>query len=109
MSSRVRPWSGEAAAAAFTCRSSFERANSDGSEQKNLERASMASEELQTVNELLGALDLASGTLEERRATMDAMSQDAPAGTTVTSIDAGGVPAEWVVAPEAEANRVVMY
>src|SRR3954454_24616318 len=108
MSRRARPGSAEAAAAAFTCRSSFERANSDGSEQKNLERASMASEELQTVNELLRGLDLSSGSLEERRAIMDRLGQDATEGTTVTPVDAGGVPAEWVVATDADTNRVVM-
>ena len=69
----------------------------------------MASEELAVVKEMLGAIDLTAGTLEERRALMNSFPGDAPEGTTVTPIVAGGVPGEWVVAPEADADRVVLY
>jgi acetyl esterase/lipase len=69
----------------------------------------MASAELDVVKELVGAIDLSSGTIEERRALMDSFGQEAPEGTTVTRVDAGGVPAEWVVAPEADENRVLLY
>lgn len=69
----------------------------------------MASEQLQVVKHLLAGVDLSSGSLEERRALLDSFGQPAPDGTTVTSVDAGGVPAEWVVAPEAEGGRVVLY
>jgi acetyl esterase/lipase len=69
----------------------------------------MASEQLQQVKDLLGAIDLLEGTLEERRTLMDSFGQEAPEGTTVTKVDAGGVPAEWVVAAEADDNRVILY
>lgn len=69
----------------------------------------MASEELETVKELLGSIDMLGGTLEERRALLDSFGQAAPEGTAVTSVEAGGVPAEWVVAPEADDDRVVLY
>ncbi|MEY2451864.1 MAG: epsilon-lactone hydrolase [Acidimicrobiaceae bacterium] len=69
----------------------------------------MASEQLEQVKELLGAIDLLDGTLEERRALMDSFGQEAPDGTSVTTVDAGGVPAEWIVAPAADADRVILY
>src|SRR5438309_6689810 len=69
----------------------------------------MASEELAVVKEMLGAVDLSAGTLEERRALMNSFAGDAPEGTTVTAVVAGGVPGEWVVAPEADDGRVVLY
>jgi epsilon-lactone hydrolase len=69
----------------------------------------MASQELQAVREMLGAIDLLGGTLEERRAVMDSFGQDAPEGVEVTPVVAGGVPAEWVAAPAADANRVLLY
>jgi monoterpene epsilon-lactone hydrolase len=69
----------------------------------------MASEQLEQVKELLGAIDLLDGTLEERRALMDSFGQEAPDGTSVTAVDAGGVPAEWVVAPAADPDRVILY
>jgi acetyl esterase/lipase len=69
----------------------------------------MASEELETVKELLGSIDMLGGTLEERRALLDSFGQAAPEGTAVTSVKAGGVPAEWVVDPEADDDRVVLY
>lgn len=69
----------------------------------------MASEQLQTVNELLGGIDLLSGSLEERRALMESFAQPAPEGVVCTPVDAGGVPAEWVVAPEADSDRVLFY
>jgi len=69
----------------------------------------MASAELAKVNELLAAIDLSAGTLEDRRAVMSSFGQLAPEGVSVTPVDAGGVPAEWVVAPEADADRVLLY
>ena len=69
----------------------------------------MASQELEAVKEMLGAIDLSAGTLEERRALMDSFGQAAPEGVAVTPVDAGGVPAEWVVAPEADDDRVLLY
>jgi acetyl esterase/lipase len=69
----------------------------------------MASDELAVVHEMLDAIDLTGGTLEERRAIMDSFSRDPSGGTTVRPVDAGGVPGEWVVAPEADADRVILY
>ena len=69
----------------------------------------MASDELATVNELMAAVDFSSRTLEERRALMDSFESSPPDGTTVTAVTAGGVPGEWVIAPEADADRVILY
>src|SRR5438874_5235136 len=69
----------------------------------------MASQELAAVKEMLGAVDLTGGTLEERRARMESFETSAPEGTSVTAVVAGGVPGEWVVAPEADDDRVVLY
>ena len=50
-------------------------------------------------------------TVEEWRAAYDGLGQLMPLadGTEVTAVDAGGVPAEWVVAPEADAGRTIVY
>lgn len=69
----------------------------------------MASDELVAVNEMLDAIDLTAGTLEERRATMDSFGSEVGDRAQVTPVDAGGVPGEWVVAPEADDDRVVLY
>ena len=71
--------------------------------------AGVASEELQVVRELLRGLGLDAMTVEERRAATDSAASVPPAGTTVTPADAGGVPAEWVAAAGARADRVLMY
>jgi acetyl esterase/lipase len=69
----------------------------------------VASAQLEQVQELLRAIDVTGGSLEEQRARMDTFEQPVPEGTTVTAVDAGGVSAEWVVAPEADGDRVVLY
>ena len=69
----------------------------------------MASDELQVVKEMLGAIDMQAGSLEERRAILQSFAQPPPEGTSVTRVAAGGVPAEWVVAPEADEDRVILY
>lgn len=50
-------------------------------------------------------------TVEEWRAAYDGLGQLMPlaGGTEVTAVDAGGVPAEWVVTPEADAGRTIVY
>ena len=58
----------------------------------------MASEQLETVYELLDSFDLGGLTLQERRAFMAAAAAPPPEGTTVDAVDADGVPAEWVMA-----------
>jgi monoterpene epsilon-lactone hydrolase len=69
----------------------------------------VASDQLKIVNDLLDGIDLSTGSLEQRRALMDSWSQPAPDGVTCTTVSAGGVPAEWVVADDAATDRVVMY
>jgi len=53
----------------------------------------------------------ATPTLEELRAGMQAMGAilPVPEGTTLEAVDAGGVPAEWIVAPNVGDERVVLY
>lgn len=50
-------------------------------------------------------------TLEEFRQAMDAIGMivPAPEGTIVESVDAGGVPAEWVSAPGVSGDRTILY
>jgi len=61
----------------------------------------MASEELRTVREMMSGVDLDRLTVPERRAAVESAASEPPPGTTVTPVDAGGVPVEWVVAPGA--------
>jgi epsilon-lactone hydrolase len=69
----------------------------------------MASEELTTVRDMLSAVDLDSLTVAERRAAAESMVSQPPPGTSVDPVDAGGVPAEWVVAAGADSDRVLLY
>jgi acetyl esterase/lipase len=69
----------------------------------------MASPELQTVNDLIRATEMTSGSVEERRAAIEQFSGPPPEGTRVETVDAGGVPAEWVIAHGVERERVILY
>jgi acetyl esterase/lipase len=69
----------------------------------------MASEELKTVRDMLGAADLDRLTVTERRAAAESIASQPPQGTTVEPVDAGGVGAEWVVAAGADSDRVLLY
>ena len=69
----------------------------------------MASEELQVVHDLLRGFDLDAMTVAERRAAIDSVASAPPAGTAVDTVDAGGVPAEWVVAAGAGTEHVLLY
>ncbi len=69
----------------------------------------MASEQLKTVHELLGSVDLSGLTLQQRRAFMAATAAPPPEGTTVDAVDAGGVPAEWVTAAGITGERAVLF
>jgi epsilon-lactone hydrolase len=69
----------------------------------------MASEQLQTVLELVGSADLGTLTLQERRALMDSAGAPPPEGTLVDPVDANGVPAECVVAAGVTAERVLLH
>ena len=68
----------------------------------------MASDELEVVKDLLRGFDMSAASLEERRALMDRSSGAPAEGTTVEAVDAGGVPAEWVIAPDVD-DRVILY
>ncbi|MGH8005632.1 MAG: alpha/beta hydrolase [Candidatus Binatia bacterium] len=73
----------------------------------------MASPQLETVIQMLqsslGGPPPAS--IQEFRATFDNMGAAFPVGPDVkcTPVDAGGVPAEWIVAPGAADDKVVLY
>ena len=70
----------------------------------------MASAELTKVLELMGQRPLnPNATLEEMRAGMEAGSFPATEEATVTSVDANGVPGEWVTVPESDGNRRLLY
>jgi epsilon-lactone hydrolase len=69
----------------------------------------MASEELATVQELLRGVGLEDLTIAERRVAMDSVLAQPPPGTAVEPADAGGVPAEWVIAAGVDSARVLMY
>jgi acetyl esterase/lipase len=69
----------------------------------------MASEELTVLREMLSGVDLDRLTVTERRAAAESMASQPPPGTSVEPVDAGGVPAEWVVAPGADSGRVLLY
>ena len=68
----------------------------------------MASSELQAVIEQLRTNPLdPNATVDELRASFP--EAPAPEGTSATPVDAGGVPAEWVVADEADPDRRLLY
>jgi epsilon-lactone hydrolase len=69
----------------------------------------MASEELTVLREMLSAVDLDRLTVTERRAAAESVASQPPPGTSVDPVDAGGVPAEWVAAPGADSDRVLLY
>ena len=69
----------------------------------------MASPELQIVNDLIRATEMTSGSVEERRAAIEQFAGPPPEGTTVETVDAGGVPAEWVIAEGVDRERVILY
>jgi epsilon-lactone hydrolase len=73
----------------------------------------MASEELKGVLELLRAAPPlpAGASIEQMRAGMEQMTAMAPLPEDVSyeAVDAGGVPAEWAVAPNARADRSILY
>ena len=69
----------------------------------------MASPELQIVNDLIRATEMTSGSVEERRAAIEQFAGPPPEGTTVETVDAGGVLAEWVIAEGVDPERVILY
>ena len=69
----------------------------------------MAREELATVRELLRGVDLDDLTIAERRAAIESVAAPPAPGTTVEQVDAGGVPAEWVIAAGVDSVCVLLY
>jgi epsilon-lactone hydrolase len=47
--------------------------------------------------------------MKSMRAVMEKMAAPAPADVKCTAVNAGGVPAEWIVAPGAAADRFLLY
>jgi monoterpene epsilon-lactone hydrolase len=58
---------------------------------------------------MLAGVNLSGLTLQQRRAVMASAGAPPHAGTTVDPVDAGGVPAEWVTAAGACADRIVLF
>jgi acetyl esterase/lipase len=69
----------------------------------------VASEELEVVRELLSSVDLDGMSIAERRRIGASAAPTTPTGTTVSAVDAGGVPAEWVVPAASGDRRVLLY
>jgi epsilon-lactone hydrolase len=70
----------------------------------------MASEQLNKVIERIkSAPQNPNASLESRRAGMERISERVPADVICEKVSAGGVPAEWIAAPGAAADRVILY
>jgi acetyl esterase/lipase len=72
----------------------------------------MASQQLQAIVEVLrSGRALAELSVEEKRAAMDALTSQFQLAEDVRCqpVDAGGVPGEWITAPEAVEERVIYY
>ncbi len=72
----------------------------------------MASPEHQALVEILRNQPVLDGaTIQDKRAGMETMAAGAPLpeGTTVESVDAGGVPSEWIRVDGASGEGVVLY
>src|ERR1700736_3727081 len=48
-------------------------------------------------------------SMDQRRAGMERISERVPADVTCEKVDASGVKAEWIAAPGAAADRVILY
>src|SRR5262245_3459029 len=72
----------------------------------------MASPQLQTAIAAFKAVgeEMAKATdMKSMRAVMEKIAQPAPPDVKCTPVNAGGVPAEWIVAPGAAEDRFVLY
>ena len=72
----------------------------------------MASEQLQTIIQVLRSQPVQEGlTFEEMRAGFEQMTSffPVPADVRCEQVDAGGVSAEWIMTPQATAERVIFY
>jgi monoterpene epsilon-lactone hydrolase len=70
----------------------------------------MASEQLNKVIERIKSQPQnPNAPLAQRRAAMEKISERVPADVICEKVNAGGVPAEWISAPGATADRVILY
>src|SRR5260221_10864411 len=70
----------------------------------------MASEQLNKVIERIKSQPQnPSASIEDRRAGMDRISERVPADVICEKVNAGGVKAEWIAAPGASADRIILY
>ena len=72
----------------------------------------MASPQLQTAISVLKALlEKPAATPQEMRANFEELGKNAPMPADIKQekVNAGGVPCEWIAAPNASADRVVLY
>ena len=70
----------------------------------------MASEQLSKVIERIKSQPQnPNASMEQRRAGMERISERVPADVICEKVDAGGVKAEWIAAPGAAADRVILY
>jgi acetyl esterase/lipase len=70
----------------------------------------MASEQLNKVIERIKSQPQnPSASIEQRRAGMERISERVPADVICEKVSAGGVNAEWISAPGASADRVILY
>lgn len=72
----------------------------------------MASPQLQTAISVLKALlDKLAATPQEMRANFEELGKNTPIAADIKQekVNAGGVPSEWIAAPNASADRVVLY
>ena len=77
-----------------------------------LRSLTMASEQMQAIAEMIRSQPVLSGApVEELRANMEAMSTVVPPPDDVRfePVDAGGVPGEWVTAPDARTDAALLY
>ena len=70
----------------------------------------MASEQLSKVIERIKSQPQnPNASMEQQRSGMERISERVPADVTCEKVDAGGVKAEWIAAPGAAADRVILY
>src|SRR6202795_1861532 len=70
----------------------------------------MASEQLNKVIERIKSQPQnPSASIEQRRAGMERISERVPADVICEKVSANGVNAEWIAAPGATADRVILY
>ena len=70
----------------------------------------MASEQLgKVIERIKSAPQNPNAPMEQRRAGMERISERVPADVICEKVKAGGVDAEWIAAPGANADRVILY